>query len=357
MFVLNSSRPLFRDNPQLRRAVNFALDRDTFVASAACTLTGSATFRPASRVHRQRTIYPLRRRSRPREGARGREPARRQGRLLRSRRSAGARLRPVRAGTAGGDRARRRDPAVRRARTASSYLGRLGIRTSRGTWRSCSGRRTTSIPPRTSTGSSTASSPAAPTSTGFDEPSFTELMRQGGAPAGRGPREGLRRARPAARPRRRTARCRSMSSTRRRSSRRGRPEVHAAAASARPDDGLPEALRRLHGHPDEPVGDDDAGGSVADLDRLHLSRPRVDAGDGPVAGVRDPDGAGAHGDRGRLRCRPGSRWRRSCPGRSSSRCRRLSLVTQAAPCPKAIPVDRRPTLVESIGPFRNVGGL
>ena len=35
----------------------------------------------------------------------------------------------------------------------------------------------------------------------------------------------------------------------------------------------------------------------------------------------------------------------------------LSLVTQAAPCPKAIPVDRRPTLVESIGPFRNVGGL
>ena len=30
MFVLNSSRPLFRDNPQLRRAVSFALDRNDF---------------------------------------------------------------------------------------------------------------------------------------------------------------------------------------------------------------------------------------------------------------------------------------------------------------------------------------
>ena len=49
-----------------------------------------------------------------------------------------------------------------------------------------------------------------------------------------------------------------MSSTRRRSSRRA-PDCHAAAARARPHDGLPEALGRLHGHPDEPVGDDDPG--------------------------------------------------------------------------------------------------
>ena len=104
--------------------------------------------------------------------------------------------------------------------TASSYLGRLGSPTSRGTSRSCSGRPTTSIPPRTSTGCSTASSPARRTSTRFDEPPFTEPMRKASRLQGAARSEGLRRARPAARPRRRTARRRSSPSTRRPSSRR-----------------------------------------------------------------------------------------------------------------------------------------
>ncbi len=136
-----------------------------------------------------------------------------------------------------------------------------------------------------------------------------------------------------------------------------RPEVHAAAALARPDDGLPEALGRLHRHPHEPVGDDDARGPVSDLDRLNLSRHRIDAGDGPVAGVRNPDGAGADGNRDRLvpdRDRDGGIRARVRLGvtRSSP-----LLATQPAPKPYAMAVDRRPTLVPSSGPARNVGGL
>ena len=99
-----------------------------------------------------------------REGAGGREPARRQGRPLRSRRPAGARRRSDLQRPAGGDRARRRDPAVRGARHRL-VLPRAARRrrTSRGTWRSCSGRPTSSIPPATSTACSTRSTPAART--------------------------------------------------------------------------------------------------------------------------------------------------------------------------------------------------
>ena len=52
---------------------------------------------------------------------------------------------------------------------------------------------------------------------------------------------------------------------------------------------LKRNLGRLHRHPDEPVGDNDSGRPVPDLDRLHdLPRRRVDARDRPVAGVGDP---------------------------------------------------------------------
>jgi ABC-type transport system substrate-binding protein len=43
MFALNSSRPLFRNNPQLRKAVNFALDRQALQAIGGGPLAGRLT--------------------------------------------------------------------------------------------------------------------------------------------------------------------------------------------------------------------------------------------------------------------------------------------------------------------------
>jgi peptide/nickel transport system substrate-binding protein len=58
MFVLNSSRPLFRDNPKLRRAVNLALDRNAFKSSPALPLTDQYLPSPVQGF-RDRTVYPL----------------------------------------------------------------------------------------------------------------------------------------------------------------------------------------------------------------------------------------------------------------------------------------------------------
>ena len=59
MFVLNSSRPLFKDNPRLRRAVNLALDRTSFRATAAAhSLTDQYLPSPVQGF-RDRTVYPL----------------------------------------------------------------------------------------------------------------------------------------------------------------------------------------------------------------------------------------------------------------------------------------------------------
>ena len=59
MFVLNSSRPLFKDNPRLRRAVNLALRRNDFKASAAAqTLTTHYLPSPVQ-GSRERSVYPL----------------------------------------------------------------------------------------------------------------------------------------------------------------------------------------------------------------------------------------------------------------------------------------------------------
>ena len=55
MFVLNSSRPLFRNNPQLRRAVNFGLNRNVLFRLG--TVTGHY-LPPGVQGYRQRTIYP-----------------------------------------------------------------------------------------------------------------------------------------------------------------------------------------------------------------------------------------------------------------------------------------------------------
>jgi len=76
MFALNSSRPLFRDNPRLRRAVNFALDRQALQTTVGGPRAGRLTDQylpPLVRGFRDAHIYPLERADtqRARELARG----------------------------------------------------------------------------------------------------------------------------------------------------------------------------------------------------------------------------------------------------------------------------------------------
>ena len=62
MLVLNSRRPLFRDNPRLRRAVNFAIDRQA-LAAAVGRYAASPTdqfLSPYAAGFRDARIYPLR---------------------------------------------------------------------------------------------------------------------------------------------------------------------------------------------------------------------------------------------------------------------------------------------------------
>jgi peptide/nickel transport system substrate-binding protein len=62
MFAFNSSRPLFRDNPRLRRAVNFALDRQALQATAGGPRAGRLTDQylpPLVPGFRDAHIYPL----------------------------------------------------------------------------------------------------------------------------------------------------------------------------------------------------------------------------------------------------------------------------------------------------------
>jgi peptide/nickel transport system substrate-binding protein len=63
-FVLNTARPLFRDNVRLRRAVNFAVDRDAIVRTAGSPLSARVTDQylpPTLPGFRDARIYPLRR--------------------------------------------------------------------------------------------------------------------------------------------------------------------------------------------------------------------------------------------------------------------------------------------------------
>ena len=71
----------------------------------------------------------------------------------------------------------------RRRRIAAGWA----TRTSRGTWRSWSGRPTSSIPTATSTACSTRRTPAAPTSRASTSPPYIAQMRDAAAPARRGP--------------------------------------------------------------------------------------------------------------------------------------------------------------------------
>jgi peptide/nickel transport system substrate-binding protein len=61
MFVLNTSRPLFRKNPKLRQAVNFAVDRKALTRELG-PLSGTASdqfMTPAMAGFRNQRIYPL----------------------------------------------------------------------------------------------------------------------------------------------------------------------------------------------------------------------------------------------------------------------------------------------------------
>jgi peptide/nickel transport system substrate-binding protein len=62
LLAFNSSRPLFRNNPKLRRAVNFALDRQALVATSGGPLVARATDQhlpPGMPGFRDAHIYPL----------------------------------------------------------------------------------------------------------------------------------------------------------------------------------------------------------------------------------------------------------------------------------------------------------
>lgn len=62
MFALNSSRPLFRDNPRLRKAVNFAVDRQALMVAGGGALTGVLTdqYLPGTVPgFRDARVYPL----------------------------------------------------------------------------------------------------------------------------------------------------------------------------------------------------------------------------------------------------------------------------------------------------------
>ena len=70
MYVLNSSGPLFRNNPQLRRAVNLALDRARFYPPATGAVTDQY-LAPNVRGFRERSIYASQDVDRARPAGRG----------------------------------------------------------------------------------------------------------------------------------------------------------------------------------------------------------------------------------------------------------------------------------------------
>ncbi len=61
MFVLNTSRPLFKNNPKLRQAINFAVDRKALLRELG-TFAGTLTdqyLSPAQAGYKDERIYPL----------------------------------------------------------------------------------------------------------------------------------------------------------------------------------------------------------------------------------------------------------------------------------------------------------
>ena len=106
MLAFNSSRPLFRNNPALRKAVNFALDRQALQAIGGGPLAGRLTDQyipPLVPGFRDGDVYPLERR-RPGAGTRAgaRQPPGWQGGPLHERLRPSSRRRAAREAAAGG---------------------------------------------------------------------------------------------------------------------------------------------------------------------------------------------------------------------------------------------------------------
>ena len=132
MLAFNSARPLFRDNPRLRKAVNFALDRRALVLTGGPLVSRASDqyLPPILPGFRDADVYPL---ERPdlgaREGARTGQPTRGEGRPLRQLEPAPDGARPAR-------------EAAARARSGSRSR--------------CAGSRSTARPRRTSASSRTS---------------------------------------------------------------------------------------------------------------------------------------------------------------------------------------------------------
>ena len=110
MLAFNSSRPLFRNNPALRRAVNFALDRQALQAIVGGPLAGQLTDQyipPLVPGFRDGDVYPLEHADQARAKRAGaRQPPGWQGGLLYGRLRPPSCRRAAREAAASGDRAR-----------------------------------------------------------------------------------------------------------------------------------------------------------------------------------------------------------------------------------------------------------
>ena len=299
MYVLNSSRPLFRDNPKLRLAVNLALDRTSLSHPAGGRWTDQYIPEPVP-GHWDKFIHPLGGDPARAKTLARRQHARRQGRPLRHRLPQPcetAQLVKQQLAPIGLDvEIKPFGGARRRARPTSAGSG---IPASRGISPSSSGRPTSSIRRGTSTRRSTPRRRAAPTS-----PASTR-----GTTASSCAAQPACRARRGRRPTETSTCCwharpprsyRSTSSTRRPSSPRGSAASCDGRRSSSPRYASRTSRRRSTR----------ARARAAGLDRRrargrHL--PRQLPGRGP-GGVRSR--------------RPGARLPRERAGRSSTRCAR-----------------------------------
>ena len=250
MFVLNSSRLLFKDNPRLRRAVNLVLNRNAFKASAAAQpLTDqlSAVARaglPGSRGSIRSTETWSGRRALAAGSLRDRKA-----RLLRARLHRSARVCRVRGGTAG--RSSACEVEIRpfpEWTTTSAYLGRLGDPDE--PWDLALIQWTPDfVDPFAYINRLLDGRPAGGTDLArFDEPLYRDLMRKASRLQGAAREQGVRRARPSTRPGRRAGRaplCRPQRGDAGLGARS--EEVHAPAPRTRAHDGMPEAVATGYG--------------------------------------------------------------------------------------------------------------
>ena len=181
MLAFNLSRPLFRDNPGLRKAVNFALDRRALVAAGRPAREPSTDqYLPSIMPgFRNADVYPLE------------HPDLKRARVLAEGNLRGARpsststqpipmaLGAARPAATRRDRTRRRGDGIPIHSASAAYFAKLATRASPGTSHSGCGARATSTRTRTSTCSSTGGSSERPTS-----PASPRHVQRADAPSG-----------------------------------------------------------------------------------------------------------------------------------------------------------------------------